>query len=150
MCCTTAPLMYAVFVAVFIVAVLFSLVSIYVRSLVLVCSVILEARRSVTRAGCHPPAPTLLCHRACSGFNVHLDAFCSWVGCWCDGGKSCAVLCGAVLLLPFVLLVCASPEVIKSGSIARKCSRVLPTNIKLVYVLGKKKCPSSYFEERHI
>ena len=29
---------------------------------VLVCSVIVEARRLVTRAGCRPPAPTLLCY----------------------------------------------------------------------------------------
>ena len=50
-------------VAVVVVAVvLFLLVSIYVRLRVLVCSVIVEARRSVTRRGCRPPAPKLLCY----------------------------------------------------------------------------------------
>ena len=50
-------------VAVGVVAVvLFSLVCIYVCLRVLMCSVIVEARRSVTRAGCRPPAPTLLCY----------------------------------------------------------------------------------------
>ena len=50
-------------VAVVVAAVvLFLLVSIYVCLRVLVCSVIVEARRSVTRAGCRPPAPTLLCY----------------------------------------------------------------------------------------
>ena len=50
-------------VAVVVAAVvLFLLVSIYVCLRVLVCAVIVEARRSVTRAGCRPPAPTLLCY----------------------------------------------------------------------------------------
>ena len=30
---------------------------------------------------------------ACSGFNLHLAAFYSWVGRWNDVGESCAVLC---------------------------------------------------------
>ena len=42
--------------------VLFLLVSIYVSLRVLVCSVTGGARRSVTRAGCRSPAPTLLCY----------------------------------------------------------------------------------------
>ena len=52
------------FVVTIVVAavVLFLLVSIHVCLRVLVCSVIAEARRSVTRAGCRPPAPTLLCY----------------------------------------------------------------------------------------
>ena len=29
---------------------------------------------------------------ACSGFNLHLAGFCSWVERWDDGGESCAVL----------------------------------------------------------
>ena len=50
-------------VAVVVAAVvLFLLVSIDACLRVLVCSVIVEARRSVTRAGCRPPAPTLLCY----------------------------------------------------------------------------------------
>ena len=50
-------------VAVVVVAdILLLLESIYVCLRVLECSVIVEARRSVTRAGCRPPAPTLLCY----------------------------------------------------------------------------------------
>ena len=76
------------------------------------CSVIVEARRSVTPAGCCPPAPTLCAiieDLACSGFNLYLAAYCSWVERWDDGGESCAVL-----LLPFVLLVYAFTEVTKT------------------------------------
>ena len=52
---------------------------------------------------------------ACSGFNLHLATFCSWVERWDDGGESCAVrLCCAVLLVPFVLLVYESNEVTKN------------------------------------
>ena len=43
-------------------AVLFLLVSIYACLRVLVCSLIVEARCSVTRAGYRSPAPTLLCY----------------------------------------------------------------------------------------
>ena len=50
-----------VVVVVVVAAVLFLLVLIYVCVRMLVCSVIVEERRSVTRAGCRPPAPTLLC-----------------------------------------------------------------------------------------
>ena len=52
------------FVVVVVVAavVLFLLVPIYACLRVLVYSVIVEARCSVTRAGCRPPAPTLLCY----------------------------------------------------------------------------------------
>ena len=39
----------------------FFCLSIYACLRVLVSSVIVEARRSVTRAGCRPPASTLLC-----------------------------------------------------------------------------------------
>ena len=54
----------ALFVVAVVVAaiVLFLLVSIYACLRVLVCSVIVEARCSVTRAGCRPPVPTLLCY----------------------------------------------------------------------------------------
>ena len=108
---------------------------------VLVCSVIVEARRSVTRAGCRPPAPTRLCYYwrpGRSGFNLHLAAFCSWVERWDDSGESCAVLmCCAVMLLPFVLLVYASTRGHQRRCfIARKCPRILRTIIK--YVFGKK------------
>ena len=48
-------------VAVVVVAVvLVLLLSIYICLRLLVCSVIVEAWRSVIRAGCRPPAPTLL------------------------------------------------------------------------------------------
>ena len=56
-CCV----MFVVAVVV-VAAVLFLLVSIHVCLRVLVCSVIVESRRSVTRAGCRPPAPPLLCY----------------------------------------------------------------------------------------
>ena len=68
---------------------------------------------------------------ACSGFNVHLAAFCSWVGRWDDGGQSCdELLCCAVLLLPFVLPVYASTEVTKkvvllSESAAEFCEQII-------------------------
>ena len=79
----------------------------------LVCSVIVEARRSVTRSGCRPPALQHICgiieDLACSGFNLHLAAFCCWVERWDDGGESCDVL-----LLRFVLLVYASTEITKA------------------------------------
>ena len=47
-------------VAVVVAVVLFLLVSSYVCFRVLVFSVIVEARCSVTREGCRPPAPTFL------------------------------------------------------------------------------------------
>ena len=50
------------FVVAVVVAGLFWLVSIYVCLPVLGCSVIVEARRSVTCSGCRPPAPTLPCY----------------------------------------------------------------------------------------
>ena len=78
-CCV----LFVVAVVVVVTVVLFLLVSIYVCLRVLVCSVIVEARRSVTRAGCRPPASKSCCDiiedLACSGFNLHLAAFCSWV-----------------------------------------------------------------------
>ena len=48
--------------------------------------------------------------------NLHLAAFCCWVERWDDGGESYAVLllCCAVLVLPFVLLVYASTEVTRN------------------------------------
>ena len=53
---------------------------------------------------------------ACSGFNLHPAAFCSWVERGDAGGESCAVLlCCAVLLPPFVLLVYVSTEVTEIG-----------------------------------
>ena len=72
----------------FVVAVVFVIVvvvfaCVYVCLRVLVCSAILEARRSATRARCRPPAPQHSCSTiedlACSDFNQHLSAFCSWV-----------------------------------------------------------------------
>ena len=48
--------------AVFAAVVLFLPVSIYACLRVLVWSVIVEALRSVTRVGCRPPAPILLCY----------------------------------------------------------------------------------------
>ena len=47
---------------VFAAVVLFLLVSIDACLRVLMRSVIVEARRSVTSAGCRPPAPTLMCY----------------------------------------------------------------------------------------
>ena len=46
-------------VAVVVAVVLFLLVSIYVCLRVLVCSVIVGTRRSVTRAGCRPPVQNI-------------------------------------------------------------------------------------------
>ena len=74
----------------FVVAVVFVIVVVvvvfacaYVCLRVLVCSAILEARRSATRARCRPPAPQHSCSiiedLACSDFNQHLSAFCSCV-----------------------------------------------------------------------
>ena len=54
---------------------------------------------------------------ACSGFNLYLAAYCSWVERWDDGGESCAVL-----LLPFVLLVYASTVVTKNVDILPECA----------------------------
>ena len=51
-CCLSLSLLLLLFV--------FSCVYVCLR--VLVCSVIVEARRSVTRRGCRPPAPKLLCY----------------------------------------------------------------------------------------
>ena len=75
---------------------------------------------------------------ACSGFNLHLAAFCSWVERWGDGGGSCAVLlCCAVLLLPFVLLVYASTEVTKNVVLLPESAPESYEQI-LRYVLGQK------------
>ena len=75
---------------------------------------------------------------ACSGFNLHLAAFCSWVDRWDDGGESCAVLCCAVLLLlPFVLLLYASTEVKKSVVLLPESAPESYEQI-LEYVLGLK------------
>ena len=130
-CCLSLPLLLLL---------LFLPVSIYVCLRVLVCLVIVEARRSVTRVGCRPPAPTLLCYywRPCSGFNLHLAAFSNWLGRWDDGVESCAVLlCCAVLLLPFVLLVYASTEVTKNVVFL---SESAPESYEQIakYVLGQK------------
>ena len=52
-CCSSLPLLLLLLLFCFGMSVCFR---------VLVCSVIVEARRSVTRVGCRPPAPTLLCY----------------------------------------------------------------------------------------
>ena len=57
-CCV----LFVVAVVVVDAVVLFLLMFIYVCLRVLVCSVIVDARRSITRAGCSPPASTLLCY----------------------------------------------------------------------------------------
>ena len=75
---------------------------------------------------------------ACSGFNIHLAAFCSWVECWDDGGESFAVLpCCAVLLLPFVLLAYTSTEVTKNVVLLPESA---PESYEQLirYVLGQK------------
>ena len=88
-------------VAVVVAVVLFWLVFMYVCLRVLVCSVIVEARRSVTRAGCRHRRQhccAIIEKLACSGFNLHLAAYRSWVERRNDGRESCAVLlCCAVL-----------------------------------------------------
>ena len=75
---------------------------------------------------------------ACSGFNLHRAAFCNWVERWDHGGESCVVLlCRAVLLLPFVLLVYASTEVTKNVVLlAESAPESYEQLIK--YELGKK------------
>ena len=81
----------------------------------------------------------------CSGFNLHLAAFCSWVGRWDDGGESCLILlCCAVLLLPFVLLVYASTEVTKNVVLLPESA---PESYEQLirYVLGKKSAQALTF-----
>ena len=73
---------------------------------------------------------------ACSGFNLHLAAFCSWVERWDDGGESCAVLLCCAAAAVRVACVCFHRGHQKRCFIARKCSRILPINKK--YVLGQK------------
>ena len=144
-------------VAVVVVAdILLLLESIYVCLRVLECSVIVEARRSVTRAGCRPPVPTLLTtieDLACSGFNLHLAAFCSWVERWDDSGESCAVLlccavlcCAAAAAAVRVACVCFT-EVTKNVVLLPKSA---PESYEqtIKYVLGKKEGPKCLFWEK--
>ena len=71
--------------------------------------------------------------KACSGFNLHLTAFCSWVERWGDDGESyavplcCAVLCCACAAVR-VACLCFHRGHQKRCLIARKCSRILRTN----------------------
>ena len=82
---------------------------------------------------------------ACSGFNLHLAAYCSWVERWDDGGESCAVLlCWAVLCYRSCYLCTLPPRSPKTlFFIARKCSRILHTNTKIC--TRSKKCRSDLF-----
>ena len=76
----------------------------------------------------------------CSGFNLHLAAFCSWVGRWDDGGESCLILlCCAVLLLPFVLLVYASTEVNKNVVYSQKVLQNLTNEYYNMCLVKKEK-----------
>ena len=79
---------------------------------------------------------------ACSGFNVHLAAFCSWVERWDDGGESCAVLLCCAAAAVRVSCVCFHRGHQQRYFIARKCSRFLTKKVK--YVFGKKKCLSDF------
>ena len=75
---------------------------------------------------------------ACSGFNLHLAAFCSWVERWDDGGEIYTVLlCCAVLLLLFVLLVYASTEVTENVVLLPESAPESYEQI-IKYELGKK------------
>ena len=108
----------------------------------LVCSVIVEARRSVTPAGCCPPAPTLCAiieDLACSGFNLYLAAFSSWVQRWDDGGSCAALLCRAELCCccRSCWLCMLPPRSPKTFFCCQKGLQNL-TNYKIKYVLGKK------------
>ena len=63
---------------------------------------------------------------ACSEFNLHLVAYCSWVERWDDGGKSCAA---AAVLVDCVCFHRGHP---KPCFIARQCSRILRTINKIL------------------
>ena len=129
--------------------------SIYVCLRVLVCSVIVEARRLVTRvrdaANRRQHCRAIIEDLACSGFNLHLAAYVVGLSVgmmvvravlYCCAVLCCAVLCCAVLrcavlLLPFrVACVFFHRGHQKRCLIARKCSRILPTNKKIC--TGKK------------
>ena len=83
---------------------------------------------------------------ACSGFNLHLAAFSNWLGRWDDGVESCAVLlCCAVLLLPFVLLVYASTEVTKNVVLLLESA---PESYEQIIMYLAKKVPKCFFWEK--
>ena len=90
-CCLSLPLLLLFCFCVYI----------FDRLRVLVCSVIVEGRYSVTRAGCRPSAPTFAVLHWRPGllrFQPTPAALRSCVERWDDGGEICAVLlCCAVL-----------------------------------------------------
>ena len=110
--------------AVVAVAVVLLFVNVCLR--VLVCSGIVGAKRSVTRAGYRPPAPICLViidDLVCTGFNLHFAAYCGMMERWNDGRESCAVLrCCAVVLPPFVSFVYALTEVTENVVLLPECS----------------------------